>query len=276
MSTRANARVPNINRAVYAVVADNLAGNGPQPGYFDLMNKGVTILAEAVRIIDAKHHVLQVIVPPDDDHFGICDGAHTMALIAEGNTSAAVHPDQHVWLTIMTGVPPDATSLVAQGLNTGIKVAPHSIYNLEGAFGWLKEEMDNLGFLSLIRWRESDKAEYDVRELIGILECFNIFDFPNEDSRHPIQAYEKYSIPLDHFHKDFAEYEQDISKSKYHRLRPLLADALTLYDHIRHDFRLIYNSQGEKDGEGAWALCRAGPKGSLSFLLPISLRRAID
>jgi hypothetical protein len=84
--------------------------------------------------------------------------------------------------------------------------------------------------------------------LISILELFNVFDFPNDAAKHPISAYEKWSIPLKKFADDYEENSNKIKHSKYYRLRPLLHDALTLYDHIRHEFRDIHNQMGGRAG----------------------------
>jgi hypothetical protein len=88
-----------------------------------------------------------------------------------------------------------------------------------------------------------------VRDLISVLEMFNIFDFPNDGGKHPISAYEKWSIPLERFAKDYEENNgKRLQNSKYYRLRPLLNDALALYDHIRHDFRESHNEAGGRAG----------------------------
>ena len=44
------------------------------------------------------------------------------------------------------------------------------------------------------------------RDLISVLELFNVFDFPEpQKAKHPISAYEKWSIPLKKFADDFEE-----------------------------------------------------------------------
>jgi len=268
ISTAANARDPvGLNRSIYTEIAENLAGNRATPGCFDLMNKGITILAKRVQIINAKHHVLQVEIPPNDSHFGIVDGAHTGIIINNGTENNEVHELQYVWVTIRTGVPDEIAPLVAQGLNTGLKVAPQSIYDLEGTFDWLREEMAQMGLEDVVRWRESDKGSYDVRDIIAILECFNAIEFSNDKDRHPISAYEKFSIPLQRFHNDYQAYAEDIKNSQYHRLRPLLRGALMLYDHVGHDFREIYNKQvkGGKGQGGKLSIMNTKTKGKHQF-----------
>lgn len=86
---------------------------------------------------------------------------------------------------IRTGVDEDLATDIARGLNTGMQVAAKSIYNIDGVFDWLKDEIKGKPYDEMIAWRESDNKEYDVRDLIGVLELFNVFDFPNEVSKHP-------------------------------------------------------------------------------------------
>src|SRR6266699_786127 len=216
VSAAANAREPvGLNRMVYRDVRASLEGNEATPGTFDLMNKGITILAISVRMVDKEKQIFEVVV--DDEAGGIVDGA----LITD----------------------------IARGLNTGMQVAPKSIYNIDGVFDWLKAEVAGKPFENMFSWREADSANYDVRDLISIMEMFNIFDFPNDGGKHPISAYEKWSIPLEKFATDYEENSKRLKNSKYYRLRPILNDALALYDHIRHDFRDIRNEAGGSAGK---------------------------
>jgi hypothetical protein len=248
ISAAANAREPvGLNRLVYRDVRESLEGVGAEPGTFDLMNKGITILALQVRLVDKEQQIYEITV--DDQRGGIVDGAHTAKIIEECNREGSTNEDQYVEVYVRTGVEDELITDIARGLNTGMQVAPKSIYNIDGVFDWLKKEVSGRPYEELIAWRESDKRPYDVRDLISILELFNIFDFPNHVTKHPISAYEKWSIPLDKFAHDYKEHEGKIKGSKYHRLRPILHDALVLYDHIRHDFRDIHNEAGGRAGK---------------------------
>ncbi len=115
----------------------------------------------------------------------------------------------------------------------------------------MKEEINQEDYAERISWKESDDEEYDVRDLIAILEAFNIFDFPNEVNagKHPIAAYEKWSTPLTKFARDYEENKEEIAVSTYHRLRLLLRDGLALYDRIRRDFREMHNDDGGRAGK---------------------------
>ncbi len=249
ISTAANAREPvGLNRMVYKDVRLSLEGKGSDPGAFDLMNKGITILATSASMIEKgkDHQVWEVTV--DDENGGIVDGAHTAKIIEQCNEDGTTHAQQFVEVYIRTGVDEDLTTSIARGLNTGMQVAPQSIYNIGGVFEWLKAEISGKPYVDLIAWRESDNKEYDVRDLIGVLELFNIFDFPNEVSKHPISAYEKWSIPLKKFADDYKANKDKLTDSTYYRLKFLLHDGMVLYDNIRRDYYQLHNAAGGKAG----------------------------
>jgi hypothetical protein len=218
ISTKANARDPEgMNRQVYKDVRKSLEATESTPGTFDLMNKGITILARDVRLVDKAQRLVEISV--DNDTGGIVDGAHTAKIIEESNDAETTHPDQYVEVYIRTCIPPEIATDIARGLNTGIQVARKSIYNIDGVFEWLREDIDKQTYKDLFSWKESDDADYDVRDLIGLLEVLNIFDFPNDSGKHPVSAYEKWSIPLDKFAQDYRDNKDDLTQSKYYRLR---------------------------------------------------------
>jgi hypothetical protein len=238
VSAEANAREPvGTNRQVYRDVRDSLLGLTATPGTFDLMNKGITILAQDVKRIDDDHY--DVIIGEGQ---GIVDGGHTYKIICENQDNEGLPDEQFVEVQVRTGIDDGLITDIAKGLNTGIQVKLHSLANLDGAFEWLKDEMKDEAYYELISWREGDDGEYDVRDLISVLEAFNVFDFPNNSSTHPVQAYEKWSGPAQKFAHDYQEHKDtDVKKSKYYRLRPLLKGALVLFDTIRREFREIHN-----------------------------------
>ena len=240
----ANAREPvGPNRQVYREVRESLLGRASTPGTFDLMNKGITILAEDVRKIDDSTYELAVI-----DGQGIVDGAHTYRIITENQDDPELPDEQHVEVQVRTGIEERLITDIARGLNTGIQVKPHSLANLSGAYEWVKDELRDEPYFKSICWREGDDGEYDVREILCLLEALNAYDFPNNSSKHPIRSYEKSSQVVLVFTEDFENTRKNPEKSVYRRLRPLLKGALVLYDTIRHDFREIHNQSGGKAG----------------------------
>lgn len=242
--TDANARDPEgLRRRVYRDVTETLLGHDATPGTFDLMNKGITILADKVRRIDDHNYELTVNV-----NQGIVDGGHTARIITECQDDPDLAESQYVQVQIFVGVHDNMIADIARGLNTGIQVKAHSLDNLAGRYQWVKDELSDEPYFREIAWTESDKGEYDVRDLICVLEAMNIFDFPNDSMTHPISTYEKWSVPTAKFSKDHDEHLSDPENSVYQRLRPILRDALKLYDHIRGDFRNIYNREGVGKG----------------------------
>jgi len=240
----ANAREPvGTNRQVYRDVKESLLGFTSTPGTFDLMNKGITVLATDVKRIDDSTYDITL-----NDGEGIVDGAHTYQIILESQSDPELPEEQHVEIQVRTGVEDKLITDIAKGLNTGIQVKAHSLANLAGAYEWMKEEIKDEPYFNLIAWREGDEGQYDVRDLICVLEALNIFDFPNDTPNHPIAAYEKWSIPAGKFANDYRENSSHLKKSKYYRLKSLLKGGLKLYDTIRHDFRKIHNDQGGNAG----------------------------
>jgi hypothetical protein len=213
------------------------------------MNKGITILAKSVKMIDKEKGLFDLLV--DEEDGGIVDGAHTAKIIEEANAEGTTPDEQFVEVYVRTGVTNELVSDIARGLNTGIQVAPQSIYNIAGVFDWLKDEISDEAYSDQISWKESDDQDYDVRDLIAVLEVFNVFDFPNDlnAAKHPISAYEKWSVPLKKFADDYESTKDALGSGKYYRLRRLLKDGLSLYDRIRHDFREMRNEAGGSAGK---------------------------
>lgn len=235
--TDANARDPKgLKRRVYQDVRRSLMGEAATVGTFDLMNKGIVCLAERVKRISDDVYELEI-----DDGQGIVDGGHTYRIIVEAQSDPQLPDGQCVELQVRTGVDPDLITDISRGLNTAIAVKSHSIDNLDGKYEWMKDLLKKEPYYNQIAWKEDDTGEYDVRDLICVLEALNIFDFPNDEPKHPISAYEKWSAPAKKFSDDADANEGNLSGSVYFRLGSILKDALVLYDRVRHDFRAVYD-----------------------------------
>lgn len=236
--TDANARDPEgLNRRVYREVHESLMGRDAIPGSFDLMNKGIVCLADAVKRIDDNNYEISI-----RDGQGIVDGGHTYKIICDAQNDPSMPENQFVEIQVRTGVDDKLITDISRGLNTGMQVKDHSIAHLAGKFEWIKDELKSESYFHRIAWKESDSGDYDVRDIICVLEAMNVFDFPNDSSMHPVSAYEKWSVPTKKFSDDYDEHDPDIEASKYYRLRPIMKDALALFDRIRKDFRDVYNA----------------------------------
>lgn len=237
--TDANARDPKgLNRRVYREVQESLMGRDTVPGTFDLMNKGIVCLAERVKRLDDDLYEITI-----NDGQGIVDGGHTYKIICNAQEDSSFPDEQYVDFQVRTGINNGLITDIARGLNTGMQVRDHSIANLDGKFDWIKKELDGTFYFPRIAWKESDDGDYDVRDIICVMESMNVFDFPNDSASHPVTAYEKWSVPTAKFAKDFDEHLAKPEQAKYYRLRPILRDALVLYDRIRNDFRDVYNRE---------------------------------
>ncbi|MEX0582844.1 MAG: AIPR family protein [Sneathiella sp.] len=238
-----NLREPvGMNRQVYKDVKASLEGKEALPGSFDLLNLGITIIAENIEVIDKR--VFDVFI---DDEYGIANGGHTTQIIYDCQDDGSIAEGQHVEVKILTGIDGSESHAlridIARGQNTGISVQPRSIFELDGAFESIKAAIESEKWSCDVAYKESDKKDVDVREIIAVLELMNVIDFPVRETRHPISAYEKWSMPLKKFGEDFEAHRDDLSQRKYAYIEPILLDALKLYDHIRRDFLRVYNSE---------------------------------
>lgn len=241
LSKDANARDfegRDLNKRVYRDIGKTLLGEMGTPGTFDLLNKGITVIAQKVNRVNDNEFTVTT-----GQRQGIADGGHTYDILCSTRKKADVPDDQFVEVRVFTGVPDVMIPEIAMGLNTGVQVKDHSLDFLAGKYDWLQEDMRKAGWDHLFAWRESDAAPYDVRDLISTLEALNVFDYPNGDGAHPVTAYEKWSAPAKRFAADCDRHLKTGEPSTYQRLRPLLREALVLMDHIKADFKDAYNDE---------------------------------
>jgi hypothetical protein len=227
-----------MNRQVYKDVKASLEGKEALPGTFDLLNIGITIIAESVDVVSKRSFEVMI-----DDDYGIANGGHTTQIIYDCQEDDSIAEGQHVEVKIITGLDGDDSHAlrvdIARGQNTGISVQPRSIYELDGAFNSIKSVIKDEEWSTDVGYKESDKKDIDIRDLISVLELINIIDFPVRGSKHPVTAYEKLSTPLRKFAEDYENSPE--GARKYAAFEPLLIETLILYDHIRRDFLRVYN-----------------------------------
>src|SRR5262249_40802294 len=98
-------------------------------------------------------------------------------------------------------------------------------------------------------------APYDVRDIIVLLELFNISEFPNKGSDYPVRAYTQKGQVLASYKANAKQYEQ---------LRPILKDILTLHDMISLGGPPEHNKAGGKAGHLAFVETRE--RGQFDFV----------
>jgi hypothetical protein len=257
-----NPRAQNIDRGIWRDIKKHLLNEEGTPNTFHLKNKGITIIAE--RVEKRSEDEYELIIAPGQ---GIVDGAHTYDLdiqcqneIKELNkTRNGDEPPiaQFVKLEILTGVPSDLGPEIAGGLNTAVQVQQMSLADLRGKFDWMKDELQNAPYHGEIAFRENENATFDARDIVVILELFNIVDFPNDKDEHPVRAYMSKAQVL-------ANYLA--SPGKYQNLRPIIKDVLSLHDLISMQARDKHNETGGKAGKLVFVESRSRPLYDFPFI----------
>jgi AIPR protein len=246
----ANPREQNIDRGIYRDVMRSLLNEDCTPNTFHLKNKGITILAEEVSKSDDEE-TLKVRFASSEQ--GIVDGAHTYEIIMSGksqiadlNASGESDPiKQYVKVEVLTGLDSSLVTEIAGGLNTAVQVQRMSLADLGDKFDWIKEELKKANFLQYVAFKQNEVKEFDARDIIRLLDLFNITEFPNDGTAYPIRAYTTKEGVLKHYlTKDGgADYADN-----YVRLRPILNEVLVLHDTISAHGRTLYNKGGGKQG----------------------------
>jgi hypothetical protein len=233
-----NPRNPVIDRGIYREVKGSLLNENGSPNAFHLKNKGITVIADEVKKINDGVFEVQI----EQDNQGIVDGGHTYEVattskldILSGRQDGKI--EQYVKFEILTGVPRDLWPEIAGGLNTAVQVQTMSLANLRNEFDWIKELLKNEPYFDQIAFRENEDATYDIRDIIVILDAFNIEDFPNDGGNQPTRAYSNKRDVLQQYLTN---------PEKYRRLQPILKDVLRLYDYISYTARDLHNEAGGK------------------------------
>lgn len=240
-----NPRAQKIDKGIWREIKKHLLNEEGTPNTFHLKNKGITLIAANVeRRADDEYELVFELGQ------GIVDGAHTYELITQalpeisemnkGLGDEAAPMSQFVKLEVLTGVSPDLGPEIAGGLNTAVQVQEMSLADLRKEFTWIKEELAAQQYQDQIAFRENENAPYDARDIVVILDLFNILDFPNDGAEHPIRAYTSKAQVLANYLKH---------RTNYERLRPLLKDILLLHDIIGMEARDKHNETGGKGGK---------------------------
>lgn len=246
----ANPREQNIDRGIYRDVMRSLLNEDCTPNTFHLKNKGITILAEQVVKTDDEEG-LKVEIASDEQ--GIVDGAHTYEIIMRGQSDIAdlnAAPDstpisQYVKVEVLTGLDSNLVTEIAGGLNTAVQVQRMSLADLGDKFDWIKDELTASNFLQHVAFRQNEVKEFDARDIIRLLDLFNITEFPNDGTAYPIRAYTSKEGVLKHY---LANDGGSHFEENYKLLRPILNEVLVLHDTISRYGREVYNKGGGKRG----------------------------
>lgn len=224
---------------VYKEVQNSLLDMDCTPGTFHLKNRGITIIARAVSKIEENEYQIEL-----GPNHGVIDGSHTYRLILEAQQNRQVHlpRKQFVKIEVLTKVPDEWIAEVSAGLNTAIQGQADSLEHLGDAVQWIKDELAPQKYYKSIAWTESERGDYDIRDIIAMLTCFNTAAYPNSGSNHPVAAYDNRAVVL----KTYAEEFNSNGGGAYLRLKPLLKDILELYDTILLEFPKLHEQSSNQ------------------------------
>lgn len=233
-----NPRGQNIDRMIYKEVRKSLERR-EEPS-FHLKNKGITILADDVK---QNNHMAEIRL--SSDQHGIVDGGHTYKIIQESIKEREIPDNQYVKVEILTGLPDEYISEIAGGLNTALQVSEVSLETLRGNFKWIEEALEGEAYFEKIIYREGDKGDISVRDLIAFIHMFIPQKNGAQKKEHPKLGYTQKAQCLKHFQKNMEDYKA---------MRPILKDILQLHDYILDNARAKYNQE------------TGGNAGALSFM----------
>ena len=245
----ANPRESNPDRGIYKDVTKHLLNIEGTPNTFHLKNKGITVVAWRVEKLTDDEYRIDFAETPDGQMIGgVVDGGHTYKLIRQAieqiqelNDDESRAPvTQFVKLEVITGLGYELIPEIAGGLNTGIQVKKYSLANLRKEFEWIQGALDSQRYGDEIRYRENERKKIDIREILQLLECVNIWRYPEGTDKHPVKAYSAKESVVTSYTKDPGQYE---------RLSTILPEALDLYDTIRKEGQLRRNEAGGKGGK---------------------------
>lgn len=217
----------NLDRVVYKDVAASLRNRLGEPNTFHLKNKGITIIAATVERRDGKEEHFVTF----EDGQGILDGGHTYEIIQKAMEAGECPSGQYVKVEILEGIDSRLIEEIALGLNTSVQVQAKTIADQRGQFDWIKRAVEGEPFANVIRFRENEDLDYEIRKIVAVLTLFNVHLFANDDAvqNYPIGAYTSKERTLDRYLDDEGTEERP-GKRTYRKLLPILCDILRLHD----------------------------------------------
>lgn len=248
-----NPRRQNIDRSIYRDVAKSLTNELGTPGTFHLKNKGITIIADKVHELEEKGSYAIIM----KDGQGIVDGAHTYEIIKKAIDDNECPAEQYIRIEVLIGFDEELIPEIAGGLNTAMQVQRMSLSHLEGKFDWIKEALKSTKFSNRIAYRENEKRNADVRDVVALLTLFNVKLYPNDKNDYPLKTYTSKAHTLEQYLKNIPVFENMMSS--------ILIDILTLHDLVHKEARKQHNKMGGRTGKLAFVKSRKRGEFELPF-----------
>ena len=235
--------------------------------YFHLWNRGILISADRVTY-DNRSGNAEIFLDTPTRH-GNIDGGHTLRIIIECQHKVRdgvleAMPNQYVEVEVIVGL--DSPEGLAEARNTSVAVDLKSMEELRKSFNTLKKVLDGCvidgeHYLDRIEFHQNqmraarEKNPIDVREIIAILNMFNLRLYPNtRSSPHPIQSFSGKEVGLERFlraglDKDASDEMCREEREKILRqMAPIIPDIFLLWDTIERRFTDASEQIGKRYG----------------------------
>ena len=223
--------------------------------YFHLWNRGILISADSVTF-DNRKNLVEINLDTPTLH-GNIDGGHTLKIIIEcqhkvSDGILSKMPNQYVEVEVIVGL--DSPEGLAEARNTSVAVDLKSMEELRKSFNTLKDILnpcyiDGNHYIDRIEFHQNqmrsknEKNPIDIREVISILNMFNLSLYPNDrDSSHPIQSFSGKEVGLERFlhaglDKDASDEACREAREKIlKQMAPIIPDIFILWDTVERHF----------------------------------------
>jgi len=261
------------NKKIYKAVKQSLVGESEYgSGFFDLMNRGIVILAKSIEFQEKDENGNSVFTLNIPEGYGLADGGHTFKIIAEVNANEQLRDlmkkhNQHVEVRVFE-IPDlnEADTLIpaiGSGLNSSLQVDEMSIANLDGKFDTFKITLEDRfkkaidrwpsakEYEGLFGWKQTDIAYMDAKEVATII---SVMDESLWGDGNAVAAYSSPTTTL----------TKILRNNRLDKYLLIAGDVLELYNIIQRDFREKYNSPGNKRA-GALSIVEQNRSGKFSF-----------
>ncbi|MBA1392358.1 abortive phage infection protein [Lactobacillus sp. XV13L] len=210
---------------------------------FDINNRGLVLTAKDVSF-NHTTGVLTVDFGDDLKQYGVLDGGHTYTAIIENRDAAPTDVDKFVRLEIVVGKKLDVSAL-ADARNTSVQVSDIALYELDNKFDFIKQVIADEPYANDIAYKDNDKKNIPIVDLIKLMFAFNIKKFPN-DSQVPTAAYSGKAMVFQDYKREY-----DKQDNVYKLLAPQIPALVELYETIQAEMPAKYREFKQENDQKA-------------------------
>jgi hypothetical protein len=253
-------RTPKVRGAVPKRITTSLQSND---GKFHLKNRGITISAKHYEF-DNKKNVLTLLIPEEDDQYGILDGAHTYECIKRAVSEerrrtakesatdeqgkpptdaeeAPVFPNQFVHLEILERIEIDLAD-IAEARNFSVQLKAWTLANYRDKFEWLLKSLGE-PIAEKIKVSENDPQPVGILEVIQVISAVNPCLFADE--KPALEAYKNAG-------KMLAAFIAEEDRHGFKKMARVAPEILRLHDYVRFHWNSKYNAPDETGKRGRY------------------------